>query len=470
MPPPAPPLEGEENEEEAEVEPVEEAPPVEEPPAVPDVAEQPPNGAVPVDAPTGFELEEPPTEVEPEDPPRAGPTEPEGPRTVSDELFGPPEEPATPPAQPDPPAPEEPRAQPDPPAPEEPSSRDYPDRWLQCNSGEVRRRKELSAMTDAEWGRFLNALSQLMTNDAVRSIRNPDVSPFEDLAALHTEFVEEAHGGSYFLPWHRLFLFLLESQLREIDPEVTLPYWNWSLERPTNAATSSVWNRLGHSSFSAGEPGCLTDGPWANWWTMHPEVHCLRRGFTSGTGTWPPLESWANIRALINSDASYSRMATTIEALHGSTHVGVGGDMAVLGTAPNDPVFYLHHAYVDYMYYRWQRNGHGSRMRFSGTHPTLNGTNARRIDSLHAFNKQVRDGMGLGCVQYEDSPAMSIFNAQPAQVQGRTSSDRGETNEAAPIIWADQQSGHKSGNDFALVDAEQAAEAEAFMAELAAQA
>jgi len=453
-PPPAPPIDEPEEEPPAEPETEPEPEPaVDPPPTAPAVPEEPPAGpAVPEEPPAGPAV--------PEEPPTNGPTAPEQP------PAGPvvPEEPPAEPAAPvDPPA--EPAAPVDPPTEPEAQGVDVYAQWLQCGPGERRIRKEVMAMTDVEWGRFLNALNQLKNNPEIRSRRNPDFSPFEDLASLHTEFVEEAHGGAYFLPWHRLFLFLLESQLREIDPSVTLPYWNWSVERNDNAAMASVWNRLGFSWFTAQNPGCVENGPWAGWWTRHPHEHCLRRGFRSGPGgTFPPLESWGNIRNLINSDSSYSRLATTIEALHGSAHVGVGGDMAVLGTAPNDPVFFMHHAFVDYIWYRWQRNGRGGRMRFSGTHPTLNGTNARRVDRLEAFNKQVREGMGLGCVIYEDSPRMQIFNAQP--VQGRTSNDRSSSSNGSTVLWTDATDDKAS--NWALVDAEQAAEAQAFMAELSA--
>ena len=43
--------------------------------------------------------------------------------------------------------------------------------------------------------------------------------------------------------------------------------------------------------------------------------------------------------------------------LHDAVHDWIGGHMAIPEISPNDPVFYLHHANVDRLWYRWQ-NAH----------------------------------------------------------------------------------------------------------------
>ncbi len=329
------------------------------------------------------------------------------------------------------------------------------DDLLTCQRGEIRRRYEVRALSDAQWNRFVNAVDQLKNNPDIRSRRNPSISPYDDLAILHTEFVQEAHGGAYFLPWHRLFLFLYESLLREIDPEVTIPYWNWSLENTNNAAMSNIWDRFGRSWSSQQNPQCIQNGPWSGWWSQHPNNHCVQRGFTSdASGTFPPLESWTNIGNLISSNIGFHTFTTTVEAIHGSAHVGVGGDMAVLGTAPNDPVFYLHHCFVDYIYYRWQRNGNGNRGRFGGTHPTLNGASARRSDLLSAFERQVRHGQGLNCVRYIDSAEMQ---SNPRQVRGRSKRVAEEPEETpVAVLWNERSDDEDSASSLALVNKEKA--------------
>jgi tyrosinase len=50
--------------------------------------------------------------------------------------------------------------------------------------------------------------------------------------------INAAHMGAAFLPWHRQFLHLFEQQLQSVDPTVTLPYWDWTVD---NTADSYVW-------------------------------------------------------------------------------------------------------------------------------------------------------------------------------------------------------------------------------------
>ncbi len=45
--------------------------------------------------------------------------------------------------------------------------------------------------------------------------------------------------------------------------------------------------------------------------------------------------------------------------LHNRVHVWVGGQMAT-GVSPNDPVFWLHHAFVDKLWADWRARRPGS--------------------------------------------------------------------------------------------------------------
>ena len=38
-------------------------------------------------------------------------------------------------------------------------------------------------------------------------------------------------GVQRFLPWHRVYLFELEQMLQVFDPEIFIPYWDWSVDR-----------------------------------------------------------------------------------------------------------------------------------------------------------------------------------------------------------------------------------------------
>jgi tyrosinase len=40
--------------------------------------------------------------------------------------------------------------------------------------------------------------------------------------------------------------------------------------------------------------------------------------------------------------------------MHGAGHFAIGGDAGDLYSSPNDPVFFLHHAMLDYVWWIWQ--------------------------------------------------------------------------------------------------------------------
>ena len=69
-----------------------------------------------------------------------------------------------------------------------------------------------------------------------------------------------AHMGPAFLPWHRQFLRLFEQQLQDIEPTVTLPYWDWTVD---NTPDAYLWadDFMGGN----GDPGAgyaVTTGPF----------------------------------------------------------------------------------------------------------------------------------------------------------------------------------------------------------------
>jgi hypothetical protein len=84
-------------------------------------------------------------------------------------------------------------------------------------------RKSQAQMTSQERERFLCAFSILI------STRPPDgfLGPFVDIHDMDIPVgMHYQHGTPRFLPWHRIYLVLLERQLRSIHPDVYIPYWD----------------------------------------------------------------------------------------------------------------------------------------------------------------------------------------------------------------------------------------------------
>ena len=191
----------------------------------------------------------------------------------------------------------------------------------------------------------------------------------------------QPHRGPAFLPWHRMFLRSLESELQRVsgNPTLGIPYWDWTQDAtdPTNAP---IWS----SDFLGGD-GDLPDndlvktGAFSDpqvWTTVEAQIDPqgnltgfqpgggLRRRFDTSIG----VPSQTEVDAVLDMDAydtspwdasSANSFRNTLEGwvgpgLHNQVHGFVGGDM-VAGTSPNDPVFYLHHCNVDRLWAMWQR-------------------------------------------------------------------------------------------------------------------
>jgi tyrosinase len=99
----------------------------------------------------------------------------------------------------------------------------------------------------------------------------PGLSTYDTFVAWHRDAfvcgVNAAHMGPAFFPWHRMFLHLFESQLREVDPSVILPYWDWTVD---NGVDSYVWQDdfMGGDGSDADDEAVMT-GPFRKGaWTI----------------------------------------------------------------------------------------------------------------------------------------------------------------------------------------------------------
>src|SRR5688572_10657574 len=89
-------------------------------------------------------------------------------------------------------------------------------------------RKNYRYLTPAERERFVLALHDAKARGVV-----------DEFANLHNAHAVMGHGSSHFLPWHREFLRLFEQELQNYHPQVTIPYWNSTVDR---SPSSPLWD------------------------------------------------------------------------------------------------------------------------------------------------------------------------------------------------------------------------------------
>ncbi|MFC7844081.1 tyrosinase family protein [Streptomyces sp. NPDC057382] len=261
-------------------------------------------------------------------------------------------------------------------------------------------RKDVSTLTRSEKRRFVNALLEVKRR-----------GEYDEFVRTHIEYytsdgedgLRTAHMAPSFLPWHRQFLLDLERALRRVDASVSVPYWDWTRNR---SATATPWtdDLLGGTGRRSDRR--VMTGPFAyaegNWtikegvtdeeyltrdlgrardpirlptkseleqalkdpvYDVSPWDSTVRKGFRN------KLEGWGSGRG----SASWLN--------HNRVHRWVGGAM-VGGASVNDPVFWMHHAFVDLVWSRWQRR-HREHRYLPAKPPARGSAQYRRVVARH---------------------------------------------------------------------------------------
>lgn len=191
-------------------------------------------------------------------------------------------------------------------------------------------RKNQKDMTNAEWAAFIAAIDAMHGAGA-------SAPAYRRFISLHVDAMNMSHmswsvhsmrmGGSVtrgrnFLAWHRRFVKMFENRLG-----VPVPYWDSVTDRHI--------------------PAALDDAALLTRWSV--------------SRNWDPthLADPSDLNVVKSFSGTFTGFQTTFEGLvHAGTHNAVGGDM--MGTAsPTDPLFWLHHAFIDKTWADWQANPNG---------------------------------------------------------------------------------------------------------------
>ncbi len=232
-------------------------------------------------------------------------------------------------------------------------------------SGAARVRKNQSTLTAKERRDFVAALKALKNKFHDGS----NVSIYDEYVTAHMALQFDMHRGPAFFPWHRALLRNLELELQAINPRVTIPYWDFTVD---NTPDSALWadDFMGGD----GDPNdgdAVKTGPFARGqWTLLYDGPDLRRQFglyadslptadqVEGGLTIPTYDSYPFDTGSVLADSYRNYMVgwnwpSGDTEMHNRVHAWVGGSMLEM-TSPNDPIFWLVHAYFDLQWVRWQ--------------------------------------------------------------------------------------------------------------------
>ncbi|XP_035035425.2 tyrosinase-like [Hippoglossus stenolepis] len=205
--------------------------------------------------------------------------------------------------------------------------------------------------------------------------------------------VDFAHWAPAFLPWHRVYLLHWEREIRKLtgDTSFSIPYWDWRDARGCEVCTDELMGDR-----SPQDPSLLSPGSVFSSWRVlcsQPQVYndrgvlCdakdegpLRRNHGNQNRTLVErLPTSAEVEFTLSlSDYDTGAMdrganmsfRNTLEGfgdpqtgfgnslhmgMHAAVHVFMNGSMSSVQGSANDPIFLLHHAFVDSIYEQWLR-------------------------------------------------------------------------------------------------------------------
>ena len=135
--------------------------------------------------------------------------------------------------------------------------------------------------------------------------------------------------GPLLLPWHRLYMAQMEEELGE-----ALPYWDWTEDAEVPDLWEGIRAPIKEGMSSACEQGKQFTTRQAN---------ILINTETQKSSTKKAFD-----------EDKFRKFREKMVQPHSELHRLVGCDMVKEGTAGYDPLFYLHHTYVDYQWAYWQ--------------------------------------------------------------------------------------------------------------------
>ncbi|CAN9157612.1 unnamed protein product [Alternaria alternata] len=224
---------------------------------------------------------------------------------------------------------------------------------------------------------------------------------YDDFVGQHINQTRTIHGTGNFLSWHRYFVHSFENALREECGYTGYqPYWNW-FSYQDDLSKSPVFDgsatSMGGDGYyvkhngstggggriylpSGNGGGCIKSGPFKNvqlnLGPVSPTMaganksasalawnpRCAKRDLTNfASKTWFTFENLYNITlGAASKDISsfqnelQGRFTDGFLGLHASGHFAIGGDSGDLYSSVNDPVFFMHHAMLDRVWWIWQ--------------------------------------------------------------------------------------------------------------------
>ncbi|KAK4177133.1 hypothetical protein QBC36DRAFT_372443 [Triangularia setosa] len=199
---------------------------------------------------------------------------------------------------------------------------------------------------------------------------------WDELVSLHQIHALQIHTTGQFLPYHRYYINILAFLLEECGYSGPLPYWDETRDAG-KFSTSPVFDPVtGFGGSGKGSKNCIADGPFTNLTVnigpgFKSQPRCVNRRITNALST----QCGATYVAAAISGTAYSQ---ALDAIYSGPHLIGHMALAMMDgdsiTSSGDPLFFLHHGFVDKMWWDWQSKDLAARVK------DISGLNAQDPD------------------------------------------------------------------------------------------
>jgi tyrosinase len=304
-------------------------------------------------------------------------------------------------------------------------------------------RKEVTTLTAAEWDTFVSTIQRAQTT---RDTEFPNLSVWEAAAHVHNLASREIHWTCLFFPWHRAFLASMEQKLQKLNPSFSFPYFD-SGRVATSASSSIIWSKIG-ANYGSPVRGDIFGGRRLN----GGYNIAIRREAGASLNQQVSTVLYSNLlqRSLTSGNRGFSDWAQNMEIYHGNLHIAVGGGYGQMSGmfSPLDPLFYMHHAFFDYMWFVAQNQWAASRLPQLGNR-LASGQQCAASSSLPRLSKTVRDVIDTRsvCVAYSAPPSTPFRGSLKSNM---TEADQEEVYCPPPLpaSWVKMQEEGSAQKDF----------------------
>jgi hypothetical protein len=218
-------------------------------------------------------------------------------------------------------------------------------------------RRDVATVSQGERDRLIAAIRALDT----AKFYGDGVSYWDKQEDIHKDAHVggvDVHGGPGFVPWHRELVNRMEELIREVDPDLSLHYWDWSTDpRSTSGGRANLFTSafMGSDQGDAGAP--LPDFESTEG-GGHTHIWRQVNGGSSALGTPTTVSDNSIITA-----ATWEVFKGRIQDAHNDAHGYIGGTLGQPHFSFHDPFVFLLHSNVDRLYAMWQTQpGHAERL------------------------------------------------------------------------------------------------------------